>query len=96
MKVTVTGMKSSKGTMDNGRAFDSTKVYIDTKLDESKGNQKGRASAEYALGTSAEFDKYKHLPFPFVAEVEFDQITNGKEVKTIVSSMTPVNPAKAA
>jgi hypothetical protein len=96
MKVKVLGMKASKGTMDNGQAFDSTKVYIETRLDESKGNQKGFAVAEYNFGPASEFDKYKHLPFPMMAEVEYEQITNGKTVKTIVASLQPVAVPKQA
>jgi hypothetical protein len=96
MKVKVLGMKASKGTMDNGSAFDSTKVYVETRLDESKGTQKGFAVAEYNFGLAAEFDKFKHLPFPMMAEVEFEQITNGKTVKTVVVSLVPQTVAKAA
>ncbi len=59
----VLGMKSSKGKMDNGMEFDSTKVYVETPLDDSKGNAKGCSVAEYNLGLSDEFNKYKHLPF---------------------------------
>lgn len=96
MKVTISGMKASEGKLENGTPYDNTKVYVDTRLDESKGTQKGRATAEYNYGTSAEFAKFKHLPFPLVAEVEFDQVTNGKTVKTVIVSITPVTVAKAA
>lgn len=95
MKAKILGMKASKGTMDNGTAFDSTKVYVETRLDESKGTQKGFAVAEYNFGLSDEFDKFKHLPFPLMAEVEFEQITNGKTVKTVVSSLVPQSLPKA-
>ena len=53
-EVKVLGMKASKGTMENGIAFDSTKVYTETPLDDSKGTAKGFASAEFTLGTAAE------------------------------------------
>jgi hypothetical protein len=96
MKAKVLGMKSSKGTMENGQSYDSTKVYIETRLDESKGNMKGFGVAEYGLGNAAEFDKYKHLPFPFMAEVEYDQVTNGKAQKTIVVALTPIEVVKSA
>lgn len=91
MKVKVTGIKGSKGTMENGTAFDSTKVYIETRLDDSKGTQKGSATVEYNFGKADEFDKMKHLPLPFFADVEFDQVTNGKTVKTIITSLVPVS-----
>ena len=96
MKLKVLGMKASKGVMDNGQAFDSTKIYVETRLDESKGMQKGFAVAEYPFNKSDEFDKYKHLPFPLMAEVELEQITNGKTVKTVVVSLVPTSPAKQA
>jgi hypothetical protein len=96
MKAKVLGMKASKGSMDNGQPFDSTKIYVETRLDESKGTQKGYAVAEYNFGLSDEFNKFKHLPFPLMAEIELEQITNGKTVKTICVSMQPLNLPKQA
>jgi len=96
MKMKVLGIKASKGAMDNGQPFDSTKIYVETRLDESKGTQKGFAVAEYAFGLSDEFHKFKHLPFPLMAEIELEQVTNGKTVKTVCVSMVPVTTAKAA
>ncbi|KGW49678.1 MULTISPECIES: hypothetical protein [Burkholderiaceae] len=96
--VKVTGMKASKGQMENGTSFDSTKVYTETPLDDSKGTAKGFAVAEFTLGTSAEFDKYKHLPFPFEAAADLELVTNGKTQKTVMHSLKPVEmsrPAKA-
>lgn len=92
----VLGMKSSKGSMDNGQQFDSTKVYVETSLDDSKGTAKGYAVAEYTLGTSEEFAKYKHLPFPFNATAEVEMVTNGKSQKMVVHSLTPVEVSKGA
>lgn len=83
-------MKASKGQMDNGQAFDSTKVYTETPLDESKGTAKGFAVGEFTLGLASEFDKYKHLPFPFDAVAEFEITTNGKTQKTVMNSLKPM------
>ncbi|KVD29390.1 hypothetical protein WI84_01770 [Burkholderia ubonensis] len=94
--VKVLGMKSSKGQMDNGTTFDSTKVYTETALDDSKGTAKGFAVAEFTLGTSAEFDKYKHLPFPFDATAELEIVTNGKTQKTVMHSLAPTARAAKA
>ena len=44
--VTVVGMKSSKGKMDNGQEFDSTKAFCLTDLDARKGTAKGQGVAE--------------------------------------------------
>lgn len=96
--ITVLGMKASKGTMDNGQSFDSTKVYSQTDLDDSKGNAKGFAATEYTYGDSTNFDKYKHLSFPFDAIADIEITTNGKTQKAVVVGLKPVaSPsAKAA
>jgi len=95
-EVVVTGMKASKGTLENGNPYDSTKVYVETAMDESKGSQKGFATTEYTLGLAAEFDKYKHNTFPLKARVDFEQVTNGKTTKTVMLSMQPLELQKPA
>ncbi len=94
-KVQVLGMKSSKGAMDNGQTYDSTKAYIVTPLDTSKGTAKGMAAGEYNIGTSEEFAKYDQLPFPFTADAEMEIVSNGKTSKTIVHKLVPVANQKA-
>ena len=93
-KVRVTGMKFSKGTMDNGTAFDSFKVFIETKFDESKGNARGTATTEYHCGKSAEYKKYAHLSLPFIAEAEMETVTNGKTRSTVILQLLPVSMVK--
>ncbi|ULX54058.1 hypothetical protein A9P79_19240 [Cupriavidus taiwanensis] len=93
-KVQVLGMKSSKGAMDNGQTYDSTKAYIVTPLDTSKGTAKGMAAGEYNIGTSEEFAKYDQLPFPFWAEAEMEIVSNGKTSKTIVHKLVPAATQK--
>lgn len=95
-EVKVLGMKASKGEMDNGMKFDSTKVYVETSLDDSKGNAKGFAVAEYNMGESPEFEKYKHLTFPFSAKAKMELVTNGKTQKTVMRSLVPVHADKKA
>lgn len=96
--IKVTGMKFSKGTMDNGQAFDSTKVFVETELDSSKDTAMGTACAEYGLGKAEEYQKYKHLAdaFPFMAVAEMEIVTNGKTQKTVIHSLKPVETAKPA
>jgi hypothetical protein len=96
--IKVTGMKFSKGTMDNGQAFDSTKVFVETDLDSSKDTAFGTATAEYGLGKADEYQKYKHLAGagPFMAVAEMEIVTNGKTQKTVIHSLRPVDAAKAA
>lgn len=94
MLVTVTGMKGSKGTYE-GQTFDSTTVFVQIKLDDSKGTAKGFATGEYKFGDASTFDKFKHLPFPFQADVELETVTSGRAMKTIVTAMKPIQPAPA-
>jgi hypothetical protein len=97
-RMQVLGMKRSKGTLENGTAYDSTKVYILTKMDDRKGDAKGHTGAEYTLGDSAEYRKYEHLPFPFLADVEIEMVTTGSAIRQAVTSLVPVvdpkNPPK--
>lgn len=96
--IKVTGMKYSKGMMDNGQTFDSTKVFVETELDASKDTAMGTACAEYNLGKAEEYQKYKHLAgtFPFMAVADMEIVTNGKTQKTIIHALKPVDTAKAA
>lgn len=96
--IKVTGMKFSKGTMDNGQSFDSTKVFVETELDSSKDTAMGTACAEYGLGKAEEYQKYKHLAdsFPFMAVADMEIVTNGKTQKTIINSLKPIESAKAS
>lgn len=96
-KLTVTGVKKSKGTLENGNPYDSTKVYAMTDLDDRKGNGMGAATVEYAYGTSEEFDKLKHLAnsFPLEFDAEIEIVTNGKTQQTIITALRPVGRAAA-
>ena len=82
-------MKASKGQLENGTGYDSTKVYALIGLDDSKGTAKGMSATEFNLGTSAEYESYKHLSFPFTAEVEMEMVSNGKTMKTVMHKLTP-------
>lgn len=91
----VLGMKASKGTLDNGQVYDSTKIYCQIDLDDSKGNAKGFGVAEYGIGTSDSYNEYKHLPFPFIADAELEIVTNGRVQKTQVLSLKPIDIVKS-
>lgn len=92
-RLTVYGMKASKGDYE-GVEFDSTKLYTLMPMDEAKGNAKGQAAAEFNIGDSGAFDSFKHLPFPFEADVEIEVVTTGKQVRQLVRSVRPVDPPK--
>lgn len=90
-RITVQGIK---GTLESGQAYDSTKIYVQTALDDSKGMGKGFATAEYNFGTYEEYHKYKHLPFPLDCEAELEIVTNGKTQKTQIVSLRPLEITK--
>lgn len=89
-KVTVVGMKSSKGTLDNGTAYDSTKAYVLQKLDESRPNMRGQTAEAFNFGTAEEFEKFKSVPFPFEAVAEMELVSNGSSTKTVMRSLRPI------
>lgn len=89
-EITVLGMKSSKGSFE-GTDYDSTKVYVLTDLDTSKGNAVGSSAAEYVLGKSDEFAKYKHLGFPVKGVADLEIVTNGKTQKTVMHGFVPAS-----
>ena len=49
MKAKVTGMKRFKGDVE-GKHYDSTTVYVETRLYDKAGNRRGYASQDYPCG----------------------------------------------
>ncbi|MEK6668182.1 MAG: hypothetical protein AABZ19_05090 [Pseudomonadota bacterium] len=98
-EVTVIGMKASKGQMESGQKFDSTKAFCLTDLD-GRGDKKakGQAGVEYNIGLSDEYEKYAHLTFPFKALATMEIITSGTMQKVVISELKPVTatPGKVA
>lgn len=95
-KAVVTGVKGSKGRMENGTEFDSTKVYIQTDLDDSKDMGKGFVTMEYTWGKSDNYQTVKNNVFPLDCEVEVEVVSNGKSQKTIINSLRPLQVKKVA
>lgn len=87
-EVTVTGIKQFKGEVE-GKAYDSFKVFVQVALDDSRGTAKGFATEEFNAGLSAEFDRWKHLPFPIVADATFQMVTSGKATKMQIVDVKP-------
>lgn len=94
-KATITGAKMFKDSID-GQAFDQTTLYVQMGLDETKGTAKGFATQALGWGTSDEYHKIKHLPFPFEAEIEMELVTTGKQQKQRVVGLKPVAQVKGA
>jgi hypothetical protein len=93
-QVKVTGIKRSKGEFE-GVKYDSSKFYVETDLDDRSGNAKGVSTAEYGMGDSTVFDKYSHLPLPFMGKASFELVTGGKgQSKLVLVELVPVDMVK--
>lgn len=88
-QVTILGVKRSQGTLDNGKAYNSTKIYVQTKMKETI-DQAGFGVAEYTWGDSSNFEKINKLSFPFSANIDLETVTNGKTVQLVVNDVVPI------
>lgn len=89
----ITGAKYFKDSVE-GKAYDSTTVYVEIGLDERSGSAKGAASQGFAWGDSGNFQRIKHLPFPFEAELTYEMVTNGKgSGKQVLVDLKPLKQA---
>lgn len=95
MKQTVTllGAKRSQGKLDDGSAYDSTKVYVLTRMNNSV-DTAGFAMTEYNWGDSNNFYKIRDLNYPCQAEITVEMETNGKTTKLVVIDVQPEAKAK--
>ncbi len=88
----VKAMKPSKGTLENGRPYDSTKVYIETEFS-SDAEGFGSPSIEYNWGLSDNYHDFvqKHrINDSFNAEVTWENQTTGKTSKLVVLDVKPL------
>ena len=92
--VIVRGARPSKGDY-NGRAYDSTKVFAQSELQEGE-NFAGFVSTEYSWGTSFNFERIKGIEYPFKAKAVMQIVSNGKDSKTIMLDLIPEKTAPKA
>lgn len=88
----IMGRKRSKGTLDNGNAYDSTKLYIQTALKATK-DQDGFSVAEYTWGDSSNYAKLDGQSFPLTADVSLDIVSTGKSNQVIITDVA-LKPVK--
>lgn len=84
----VTGMKKFKGEIE-GRQFDSTTVYVETRMDDRNGNRRGLCTTDFSAGTSMIYDRLATIPLPAEFEVEWDTVSNGNRSKQIIVDIRP-------
>lgn len=91
----VIGMKKFKGDID-GRPFDSTTVFIETKLDDRSGFRRGACTNDFNAGKSDVYDRLSAIALPAEFEVEWDTVSNGKRSQQIIVDIRPHKPAPSA
>ncbi|GLS13657.1 hypothetical protein [Hydrogenophaga electricum] len=101
-KAVLHGIQTSKGEID-GRGFDSTKFHLSVDLGESSfGESLGVVTRPFKLGTSGEFDKWKHLKnsWPLTGipvECDFDVVAGSDNTtKLTLLAIRPQAAQKAA
>lgn len=72
----ILGAKSSKGDF-NGKPYDSTTVFYQADL-QSGENFVGQVGESIKWGTSFNFERIKHLSYPFTCIATMEQVSNGK------------------
>lgn len=90
----VTGMKKFKGEIE-GKLFDSTSMFIETRMDDRQGNQRGHCTMSFKAGTSEVFDKLSSIPLPAEFEVDWATVTNGNRSQQIITGIRPHKPGQA-
>ena len=94
MRVKVVGLKRWRGTLE-GKAIDSAKLYVETRLDDSRNGDSGDSS-QFAAGLATEelrLPNGEHVrsvekhALPFWAEVSTERVTNGRTAREVVTGV---------
>lgn len=88
-RVTVTGVKRSKGVLDSGQAYDSTKAFVVLPMDASKGDAAGSSAEPFTIGTSDVFAAWAKLPFPVEADATMEIVTSGSSTRIQIRAIVP-------
>jgi len=97
LTVEVIGMKAFKGNID-GKEIDSGTLYTRVKLatknnEDGKNFKGGECVEEWKMPNAASVFAMQHLPYPFVAKLEVERVSNGSESKEVVMSARPMESA---
>lgn len=94
LMVEVVGMKAFKGFV-NGEGINSGTVYARVKLDDrynkpGENFKGGYAVEDWKMPDADAVFRMQHIPLPFVAELEVERVSNGKESREVVIGVRPV------
>lgn len=92
--VKVVGMKAYKGFV-NGEGINSGAIFGEVKLDtrynkDGENFKAGIAVEEWKMPDADTIFRMKHIPLPFMCELEIERVSNGKESKEVVLGARPV------
>ena len=88
-KAQVVGVRRGKGDFE-GTAYDYCKVCVLLPQDETGGNAVGFGSAEYALGKSDQFARFRDWKFPVLCEIDVVTVVSNGEARQVCSDVRPV------
>lgn len=94
-QATVRGAKMFKGQMDDGKQIDSGKLFVEVILKESD-NAFGMCTEPMKCKNSAVVETVKHLPFPFIAELEIEMVSGAKGMEQTVLTVVPMQAIKSS
>lgn len=87
----VLGIKRSKGVMnDTGKAYDSTTLYIEFPFPSDSQDARGAVTQPMKYGTSDNYEKFNNQKLPFMAELEIENVTNGRSISQQLVSVVPM------
>lgn len=94
LMVDVVGMKAFKGFV-NGEGINSGTVFARVKLDDrynkpGENFKAGYAVEDWKMPDADAVFRMQHIPLPFVAELEVERVSNGKESREVVIGIRPV------
>src|SRR5438046_7665627 len=90
-RVTIRGAKWFRGNLDS-KDIDSGKIFTDVEL---KGETSfGTCTQELKCIDSKLIESIKHNPFPFIAEIGIQEMSNGKVSTKVVTSIKPMQAVK--
>lgn len=96
-KVKILGAKSVDFKTDDGRHYDHVTLFCEVPLDQSQGNTVGSACETFNWQDRQNIILLKQHKFPLEAEITFEMVTSGKNMKYVVKHVelpTVQMPAK--
>lgn len=93
-EATIRGAKMFRGNLD-GKDIDSAKLFVEVILKASD-NSFGMCTEPLKCVSSSVVESIKHLPFPFLADMDVEVVSGSKGMEQTVVAVYPKKSIKAA